>query len=295
MFVAGPYVACYRAEATGRDHLLGVRCVLFANLLYRPGLAGVGFVWYGEDATQLGAMRHIGEAYMPASGSRRGDPLPGLAVALDGDADGDGAPTAIDSAAGLQLTVDPSAPATEAGTTLPRPPEDAAVPGVGPTVPIPPRIRVTGAWRQEWILEPSGVVDEYTSPLPPISAGGPGLDEFEVRNRDGTRGHGLRVMLASGSWLGAGTWRDVPYLHLGTFIGDPTANGRIKFGAADICHERGFCGAVPWGAMLLRPAPRIGPGVWEMLGAWTEEWRPRGIARLWRPPGDLSHLTIKRR
>lgn len=295
MFVAGPYVACYRAAGTGRAELLGVRCVLFANLLYRPGLAGIGLVWYGEDITPLGATRHIGEAYVPAGGVRRGDPLPGVTTALGRNADGDAAPAANDPAAGLQLTVDPPAQATEAGATLPRPPDDAAVPGVGPTVPIPPRIRVTGAWQQEWILEPSGVVDEYTSPLSPVSAGGPGLDEFEVRNRDGTPGYGLRVMLASGSWLGAGTWRDVPYLHLGTFIGDPTAAGRIKFGAADICHQRGFCGAVPWGAMLLRPAPRIAPGVWEMLGLWTEEWRPRGTAMLWRPPGDLSRLTIKPR
>lgn len=263
MFVAGPYVVVYRATSTEDGAPLGVRCVKYANLMHQPGTPGVAFVWYGEGIGSDGDFRHFGESFVTAGGDND-SALPGHAAHLPGNRIGE----ATAEPARLFLT------ATRASS--------------GP----PTRITVTGHWHEEWKLCRGNVLTDYASTLPPIDTGGAAFQEFTVHNRDGTPGHGIRCMLSSGSWLGAGQWRGVNYLHLGTYIGDPSADGQpVKFGVADICHQRGFCGTVPWGQILVRPAS-AGSGAWEVLGLWTEEWTLRHPATAWEPAAEVAALTV---
>jgi hypothetical protein len=265
LFVAGPYVVLYRAHSTEDGAPLGVRCVKYANLTHQPGTRGVAFVWYGEGIGSDGDFRHFGESFVTAGGGND-SALPGHAAHLPGNGIGQ----ANAEPARLLLTV------TRASS--------------GP----PARITVTGHWHEEWELSQGNVLTDYVSTLPPIDTGGAAFQEFTVYNRDGTPGHGIRCMLSSGSWLGAGQWRGVNYLHLGTYIGDPSADGQpVKFGVADICHQRGFCGTVPWGQMLVRPAPSAGSGAWEVLGLWTEEWTLRHPAAGWEPAAEVAALTVR--
>ncbi|MCT9935131.1 hypothetical protein N5079_33510 [Planotetraspora sp. A-T 1434] len=255
MFVAGPYVASYRANSADDGTPLGIRCVKYANLLNQPGDPGVAFVWYGEDH---GTSRHFGEAFVtgiPGAG------LVGHSAELD-----DGAHTPER----LTFTV----------STHDRD--------------MPRHVRVEGDRREEWNLIDGSVILDYRSPFPPLTRVGGGFSEYLVRNRDGTPGAGIRCMLSSGSWLGAGQWRGIDYLHLGTFIGNLSAEGRpVKFGASDICHFRGFCGVVPWGAMIMRAAPRVATDAYEVIGLWTEEWRPRHRPDSWQPDPAIAHLTVR--
>jgi hypothetical protein len=258
LFVPGPYVVTYRARSTEDGSPLGVRCVKYANLTHQPRTPGVAFVWYGEGGGSDGDLRHFGECFV-ISGADRDSALPGHAACLHGTRE----------AARLLLTV----------TKAPS----------GP----PERIEVTGDWYEEWELCRGNVLTDYASTLPPITTGSAAFREFTVYNRDGTPGDGIRCMLSSGSWLGAGQWRGVNYLHLGTYIGDPSADGRpVKFGVGDICHQRGFCAIVPWGQILVRPAASAGPGAWEALGLWTEEWRLRHPPAGWEPAAEVSVLTV---
>ncbi|WP_203746755.1 hypothetical protein [Catellatospora bangladeshensis] len=238
----------------GGERLAAVRCVKFANLTERATTPGVSFVWYGEGVRAGYAYRHFGEAFQdPRRCYGHAAYLQGNGEELHGHVD--------------HLTFHPTGP-----------PE-------GP----PERIAVTGDWTETWLLEPDGLVTEYTALPGRIVTAGPWFDHFSVLEKAGTHGAGHRYMLSSGSWLGSGTWRGVPYLHLGTFIGDPTAPGSpVSFGAADICFQRGFCGQVRWGAMLLRPAARFPAGTLEVVGGWTEVWTPRRS----RTPCALADVPV---
>jgi hypothetical protein len=155
------------------------------------------------------------------------------------------------------------------------------------------RLTVTGDWDEEWELCEGGVFEDFTGTRDPITPVGTALRAFSVRNRDGTPGQGVRLMLSSGSWLGAGQWRGIGYLHLGTYIGDPVPERRpVKFGAADICHLRGFCGWVDWGQMLVRPAELVTADAWEVVGLWTEEWTLHRAPSGWVPAGEVADLTV---
>lgn len=155
------------------------------------------------------------------------------------------------------------------------------------------RLTVTGEWHEEWELCEGGVFEDFTGTRDPITDSGTAFRAFYVRNRDGTPGQGIRLMLSSGSWLGAGQWRGVSYLHLGTYIGDPVRERRpVKFGAADICHLRGFCGWVDWGQMLVRPSETISAGTWEVVGLWTEEWTLHRVSSGWIPATEVADLTV---
>jgi len=264
VFNAGPYVSTYRVQTLDGSVLPGVRCVKFANLVEEPETAGVSFVWYGEGVTSDGTYRHFGEAFQVSDGSE-GLVVRGHASDLHGNGEqlsgylGD-----------LQFVVSPG---------------DGGVPS-----------RVVASHsgsREEWILEPDGRVESYTSSLPPIRCGGLRFREFGVGGVDPFPGQGVRLMLSSGSWLGAGSWFDKPYLHLGTFVGDPTADGMpVKFGTADICHEHGYCGMVEYGDLLIGPAPERGAGWFIAGGAWGEEWQPRHREGGWTLPQELSAITV---
>jgi hypothetical protein len=125
-----------------------------------------------------------------------------------------------------------------------------------------------------------------------IAKGGPDFREFVVRKNDGTPGTGVRMMLTSGSWLGSGRWGDMTYLHLGTFVGDPSDSASpVLFGAADIGYDTRICGSVPWGEMSIRDTS---PTVWQVTGAWTEQWQLRHPARERPVDMRLADLTVFR-
>jgi hypothetical protein len=262
LFVAGPYVAAYRARSVGDGRPLGVRCVKYANLTHQPDTPGVAFVWYGEGDGPAGGCQQFGESFVTPDSDMDG-PLPGYAARLSG------AGADVATPARLSLAVTREAP--------------------GP----PSRIVVSGDWRETWELCQGNVLTDYSSTLPSLESAGPAFREFTVYDRESTPGHGIRCMLSSGSWLGAGEWHGVRYVHLGTYIGDPSAEGRpVKFGVSDICHQRGFCGTVDWGQILVRPALSAGAGVWEVLGLWTEEWTLRHPPAGWQPTADVAGLTV---
>jgi hypothetical protein len=244
--------------------LPAVRCVKFANLLERPDSCGVSFVWYGEGVGRRGSYRHFGEAFQLAAASPPAE-VRGHAAGLAGNGE------QISEYMGfLRFDVD------------------------APNGGMPRRIRVQGDCQEEWTLEPDGVVEDYESRLDPIRSGGKWFHEFLVRGADPFPGQGIRLMLSSGSWLGAGHWFDERYLHLGTFIGDPTEPGcPVSFGAADICHQPGYCGSVGWDHLLVGQAPRLAPGCYRAAGAWGEEWVVLHSATGWTLPKELAALTIR--
>jgi hypothetical protein len=260
MFVSGPHVSCYRAVSLADGSFSGVRCVLYANLVHSPEVDGVAFVWYGEGTGPAGPYRHFGEAFRVAPGGDDSRALIAQAACLVGNGERE--------EPFLRLGIEVSAPAGE----------------------IPARLVVTGDRPEEWTLAPDGSVPEYR-PLPRhIARAGPNLHEYTVRKRDGTPGHGVRCLLTSGSWLGAGRWLDLTYLHLGTYVG--TGTGAVRFGAADICATTRYCGLVPWGEISVQDDDEAGRSVRRVTGAWSEEWHLRHPAAGWRPDPRIADLTV---
>jgi hypothetical protein len=92
-------------------------------------------------------------------------------------------------------------------------------------------------------------------------------------------------VLSSGSWLGAGRWLDLTYLHLGTYLS--TATRAARFGSADICATSRFCGFVPWGQLALYDDGSVR----RVMGAWSEEWYLRHPAAGWRPQPLVARFT----
>jgi hypothetical protein len=259
MFDSGPYVSCYRAASLIDGSFVGVRCVKFANFVHCPDLEGVAFVWYAEGVESVGPYRHFGEAFNAAPASS-------------------GSRDLIAHAAGIVGNSEREEPILRLQFEIPSPPPE-----------VPTRLVVTGDRHEVWTLVPDGVVPDYR-PLPRhIERTGPHLNEFTVRKRDGTPGFGVRSMLSSGSWLGAGRWLHLTYLHLGTYIGPP--NGPVQFSASDIAAGNYFCGLVPWGELTVREDPEESPSVRQVAGAWSETWQLRHAATGWRPDPRVANLT----
>jgi hypothetical protein len=254
-------VSCYRAfSADGA--FAGVRCVQFANFVHCPDLEGVAFVWYAEGVEPTGPYRHFGEAFITAS-------------------PGGGPGSLIAQAAGIVGNSERDEPFLRLRFEVPSPPPE-----------VPARLVVTGDRQEEWTLVPDGVVQEYRPLARHIERTGPHLNEFTVRKRDGTPGFGVRCMLSSGSWLGAGRWLDLTYLHLGTYIGART--GPVRFSAADIAATNYFCGLVPWGEITVREDRQEGPSVLQVTGAWSETWQLRRAAAGWSPDPRIADLAMPR-
>lgn len=249
-FDAGPHVSCYRAVSRADGSFRGIRCVKFANLLHCPEVRGVAFVWYAEGP---GPYRHFGEAFVPTPGATE---LVAHAAPIVGNGERDG------SFLRLRFTV----PATF---------EELAV---------------TGDLDEVWTLVPDGVVPGYAPVARHIERTGPHLTEYRVRKVDGSPGFGVRAMLSSGSWLGAGRWLDLTYLHLGTYIGDPA--GPVRFSASDIAATNWFCGLVPWGELTVRPDPTGAVPLLRVTGVWSEVWQRRHAATGWRPAPEIAGLGV---
>jgi len=261
MFVSGPHVSCYRAVSADDGSLVGVRCVKFANLLHCPDSAGVAFAWYGEGVAPTGPYRHFGEAFITEPALR-----------------GSGASFLTAHAAGIVGNGERTEPFMrlrfEVASTLSA---------------EPARLVVTGDLREEWKLQPDGVATDYSPLARHIERVGPHLNEFAARKRDGTPGFGVRAILSSGSWLGAGRWRDLTYLHIGTYIGVRT--GPLRFGASDIAAGNSFSGHVPWGELNIRAVMEGGRPVRHVTGAWSETWELRSSATEWAPEPQVADLT----
>jgi len=260
MFVSGPHVSCYVAVSPADGSFLGIRCVKYANLLHAPHLTGVAFAWYGEGQDSAGPYRHFGEAFIVAPS-------------------GDGRGMLVAHAACLVGNGEREEPFMRLRFEVSAPPQT-----------VPARMLVTGDRREEWVLVPDGVVRDYQPLLRHIARAGPAVHEYAVRKRDGTPGHGVRCMLSSGSWLGAGRWLDLTYLHLGTYIGG--RDDTVRFGAADICARTRFCSLVPWGEIVVRDDHEAGRSLRRVTGAWSEEWRLRHSAVGWYPEPEVSGLTV---
>jgi hypothetical protein len=127
------------------------------------------------------------------------------------------------------------------------------------------KIRVTGAWNEEWQL----VNNTNYKPLPRPKTCGGYFDQYKVSDlTENRQGEGLRCVLRVGpkntTWFGNGNWGGTTYSHLGT----KSVNG---YGAGDIC-ANGFgpiCNNFSYGSLKLTPVP----GGFDVTGAWSEKWR----------------------
>lgn len=260
MFESGPYVHCYRATSRADGRFSGVRCIKFANLVHCPEFEGVAFVWYAEGVEAAGPYRHFGEAFVVAPGTS-------------------GSRSLIAQAAGLMGNGEREEPFLRLRFEVP-----------SPAAEVPTRLIVTGDREEEWTLVPDGVVPDYPPLLRHIERAGPRVNTYRVSRIDGTPGFGIRVMLTSGSWLGAGRWLHRTYLNLGTYIGPRT--GPVRFSASDIAAGNWFCGLVPWGELEVRADIEHGPAVLQVTGAWSETWELRQVATGWRPDEQIAHFTL---
>ncbi len=127
------------------------------------------------------------------------------------------------------------------------------------------RIRVTGAWNEEWIP----VSSTSYKPLSRPKTCGRYFDQYKVSDLTGKRqGSGLRCMLRVGrkntTWFGNGNWGRSTYSHIGT-------RGVKGYGASDICKVPfgPVCNTFPYGSLKLNPALNG----FNVTGAWSEKWR----------------------
>ncbi|MEO1428686.1 MAG: hypothetical protein AAFV71_06375 [Cyanobacteria bacterium J06633_8] len=127
------------------------------------------------------------------------------------------------------------------------------------------KIRVTGAWNEEWIP----VKSTSYKPLPRPKTCGDYFDQYKVSDLTGNRqGSGLRCVLRVGrkntTWFGNGNWERKTYSHIGT-------RGSKGYGASDICDTPfgPVCNKFAFGSLKLTP---VGSG-FNVTGAWSEKWR----------------------
>jgi hypothetical protein len=245
-FSCGPHLATYVVRPLDNRPGRGIRCVKFSNgspaKPRTPRLA-----WYGEGNWYGKTYRHMGHAFYKSQHSPQILPLANL-KGYASDVYGNGEDINNNFPGNLQVTI------------------------VNPN-----RIRVTGAWNEEWIrvnataYKPlarpkvcGSYFDQYrVSDLVPISAGG--------RN-----GNGLRCVLKVGpvgtyapkryftTWFGNGQWEGSMYSHVGT-------RSTAGVGASDICGTTfgPVCNNFPYGSLKVTPVL----GGFNVTNAWREMWR----------------------
>lgn len=150
------------------------------------------------------------------------------------------------------------------------------------------RIRVTGAWNEEWILETDNTVQDYTSPLGAVNTCGPNFSQFRVSPGPGGGNvffKGIRCVLfqlvsdgnlGGNVWYGEGVWGGTTYAH----IGEVVSFDRVYYGAFDICEPSKFvaCGAADFGRLTVRDINgnhlTVGDPYTDRVvtGAWNEIW-----------------------
>lgn len=183
--------------------------------------------WYGEGRWGSNTYRHVGHGFI--SGSK--------IVGYASDINGNGEHTNANFPGNLNITI---------------------VNGY--------KIRVTGAWNEEWNYTDTPV--NYTPLSRPAKCGGY-FDEYRVSDLAGSRnGRGLRCVLRVGvrntTWFGNGDWEGTNYSHLGT-------RSQGGYGAADICAAPfgPTCNHFLAGSLKLTTVS----GGFNVTGAWSEKWR----------------------
>ncbi|UKO97933.1 hypothetical protein [Nostoc sp. UHCC 0870] len=223
-FNCGPHLRTYVVTSLNGNQGDGIRCVKFSE--GKPGTRVPRLAWYGEGNWSGSTYRHVGQAIY------RGRNLVGFAS----DIHGNGEYFNGDFPGNLSVQV------LGGGS----------------------RIRVTGAWNEEWQL----VRSTNYNPLPRPKTCGGYFDEYQVSSLSGSNGDGLRCFLRGGlkntTWFGNGNWGGSTYSHVGT----RSVNG---YGAGDICDNNfgTFCNTFDWGSLNLTPVP----GGFDVTGAWSENWR----------------------
>jgi len=230
-YTCGPNAATYAVlQPSPKKFASGVRCVVFPN--------DHSFAWYGEGKWGTSVYRHVG--YARATGD---DQFVGSA------GDMGGAAGALFNRT-LKITISHAFPQKPWGAGNP-----------------PSAIEIRGAWNEDWLHVPDGVVDNW-NPLAKVSGCG-GLQEWAVY--EGNKRAGTRCVLKDGSWLtawyGDGAWGANSYRHLGTADSGPKGN---KWGAVDLCVPGSYCGKAPWGTLQITKPDATSIAV---KGGWNEVWR----------------------
>ena len=235
-FNCGPYLQTFIVRALDNRKGKGIRCVKLSE--GRPGTPRIPkLAWYGEGNWQGKTYRHIGHAFY----QRR--QLRGYAS----DIYGNGEFFKNSFPGNLKVRI------------------------INPN-----RIRVTGAWNEEWIR----VGMTNYRPLRRPRTCGRHFESYRVSDLiprpKGRRGTGLRCVLRVGpggtymprryftTWFGNGHWDGNRYSHLGT----RSFNGH---GASDICGTTfgPVCNTFGWGSLKMNPVP----GGYNVTGSWREKWR----------------------
>ncbi len=191
----------------------------------KPGTAIPKIAWYGEGRWGRSTYRHVGHAFY------RGRNLVGFAS----DIHGNGEDTNNNFPGNLKVQISGS------------------------------KIRVTGAWNEEWTL----VRAANYKPLERPQTCGKYFDQYKVSDLAGSRrGSGLRCVLRVGprntTWFGNGEWGGNTYSHLGT-------RSTKGYGAGDICDAPfgPICNTFGYGSLKFNSVP----GGFNVTGAWSEKWR----------------------
>jgi hypothetical protein len=247
-FSCGPHLATYVVRPLDNRPGRGIRCVKFSNgSPSKPRTPRIA--WYGEGNWYGKTYRHVGHAfYKPVLVPHQPLPLPSSLKGYASDMNGNGEDIHNNFPGNLQVQI------------------------VNPS-----RIRVTGAWNEEWIR-----VNEATyKPLARPKVCGSYFDQYKVADlvplsQGGRQGDGMRCVLRVGpagtaapkryftTWFGNGQWTGSKYSHLGT-------RSTAGVGASDICGSTfgPICNNFPYGSLKVKPVP----GGYDVTGAWREMWR----------------------
>ncbi|MGD1874544.1 MAG: hypothetical protein ACFB02_16005 [Mastigocoleus sp.] len=230
-FNCGPGMKTYIVRSLNNVRGKGIRCVKF-NQRRTSKLPTIA--WYGEGNWQGKTYRHVGHAFI----NNRYPNLRGYAS----DIFGNGEHFKGNFPGNLKVQIINSS-----------------------------RIRVTGAWNEEWI---AATATNY-KPLRRPATCGKYFDQYRVSDsvpvsQGGRKGRGLRCVLKVGrkntTWFGNGYWVSGKntYSHLGT-------RGIKGYGASDICGSNfgSICNNFSYGSLKLNPIP----SGFKVTGAWRELWK----------------------
>ncbi len=243
-FSCGPSFATYVVRPLDQRSGQGIRCVKFSNGNPKsPNTPRIA--WYGEGNWSKQTYRHVGHAfYQQPIALQSPAPFKGYAS----DINGNGEDIHNNFPGNLAITI-----------------------GDGN------RIKVTGAWNEEWIR----VNTATYKPLARPKVCGSYFDQYRVADlvplsQGGRKGDGLRCVLKVGpaktyapkryftTWFGNGQWESAKYSHLGT-------RSTAGVGASDICGTTfgPICNNFAYGSLKVKPVP----GGYDVQGAWRETWR----------------------
>lgn len=235
-FSCGRHLKTFVVRSLNQQKGRGIRCVKITTM--RRGSRRIPKIsWYGEGNWNGKTYRHIGHAF----GNRR------LMRGYASDIYGNGEDFKNNFPGNLRVTMI-----------------------------TPNRIRVTGAWNEEWVQ----VRTTRYQPLRRARTCGKFFDQYRVADLisppQGRDGRGLRCVLKVGpkgtyasqryftTWFGNGQWGQAVYSHLGT-------RSPKGAGASDICGSvfGPVCNHFNFGSLQIKP---VGSG-FDVMGAWREKWR----------------------